>query len=519
VTAPVTAPRFFITTAIDYANGDPHLGHALEKIGADAIARYHRMSGHDVHFLVGMDEHGQKVAQSAAAAGVTPREFVDRIAARFQDAWAKLAVSNDEFVRTTSPAHHEGVRALLEMIFARTPDAFYERTYTGSYCVGCESFKADADIVDGLCVLHPTRTLETVEERNWFFRLTRYADELRALLTRDPPFLSPESRRNEMLRVLDDGLEDVSASRGRFAWGVPFVRPLSTGEQQTTYVWFDALPNYWTVTRGAGAKAHWPAQVHVIGKDISRFHTIIWPAMLMAAGLPLPEQVWVHGFVSFGGERFSKSAGVTIALDEAVAKFGADALRYYLLRDVPFDGDGSFSWDRFSEVYEGDLANAFGNLASRTTAMVEKYFEGVVPGAPAGPQVASTSGAVDRAVAAVTGGNGFLLHEAIAHVLTSVRDTNEYVQRAQPWALAKDPARRGELATVLADAVGSLARQAAALAPVMPGKSQELWRSLGAPGTVIEQRLDRLATLDVSGWRVSKGAPLFPKPNPTSEVL
>lgn len=511
----MTRRRFFITTAIDYANGEPHLGHALEKIGADAIARYHRAAGYDVHFLIGMDEHGQKVERTAADAGAAPQVFVDRIAEVFTEAWRTLALSHDEFVRTTDAQHRDGVRALIERIFERNPDDFYEKSYAGRYCVGCEAFKADADITDGRCVLHPTRTLEMVEERNWFFRLSRYRDALREHFARHPEFLEPDIRRNEILSLLEAGLEDVSASRARLAWGIPFPRPLSTGEQQTTYVWFDALPNYWTVTRPVGARAVWPAQVHVIGKDITRFHTVIWPAMLLAAGLPLPERVWAHGFISLAGERFSKSAGVTLQLNEAIARYGPDAFRYYLLRDVPFDGDGSFSWERFAEVYESELANTLGNLASRATAMVEKYFGGEVPAAPPGAHDASVVAATTAAAAAVIGGRGFRPHEAIARTMASARETNEFVQRAQPWALAKDPARRQELAGVLASVIRALGAYAAVLAPVIPGKSQELWHSLGGPGNIHELRWGFDAPLDATGWRVSKGPPLFAKSDPS----
>ena len=274
--------KFYLTTAIDYANGEPHIGHAYEKIGADAIARYRRMRGDEVHFLIGMDEHGQKVVQAAEQRGLTPQQQVDEIAERFQEMWRKLGISHNEFMRTTEERHKQGVRALIERIFEKNPDDFYERSYTGWYCVGCEAFKQDSEIEDGRCVLHPTRKLEWVEERNWFFRLSKYAGFLERLITERPEFLQPDARRNEMLSLLDYGLEDISASRSRLTWGVPFPAPLSTGEGQTTYVWFDALPNYLTATGfpEKGYEDRWPAQLHVVGKDINRFHSIIWPAML-----------------------------------------------------------------------------------------------------------------------------------------------------------------------------------------------------------------------------------------------
>ena len=506
-------PKFYLTTAIDYANGDPHLGHAFEKIGADAIARYHRLRGDDVHFLIGMDEHGQKVAQTAETRGLTPQALTDQVADSFRAMWGRLGISNDQFMRTTSPDHRAGVQALIERIFERNPDDFFEKSYAGWYCVGCESFKQDAEIVDGKCVLHPTRTLEWVEERNWFFRLSRYADFLRDLIARDARFIQPESRRNEILGLLDQGLDDISASRSRFTWGVPFPRPLSTGEVQTTYVWFDALPNYLTATGfpAEGYEARWPAQLHVIGKDITRFHTVIWPAMLQAAGLPLPERVWAHGFVQLGGERFSKSAGVKLELGEAVDRFGPDAFRYFLLREVPFDADGNFSWERFEERYNADLANAWGNLASRTIAMVEKYFGGTVPGAPRTSLDEGDDADLADYHRAMDGSQGYLLHRGLEAIWRSVARANEYVQSSAPWTLAKDPARRAELEAVLASLVRALARQAVCIAPFMPTKAQELWAQLGAPGTVNAQRFAALPSLDAAGWSVRKGAPLFPK--------
>ncbi len=501
--------RFYLTTAIDYANGDPHLGHAFEKIGADAIARYHRLLGDDVHFLIGMDEHGQKVASEAADRGVSPNALVDEIAGRFQAMWDRLSISNDQFMRTTSDHHHAGVRALIERIFENSPDDFYEREYDGWYCVGCESFKQDNEILQGKCVLHPTRTLQWVAEKNWFFRLSAYADRLRELIS-SGDFLGPKSRRNEMLALIEQGLEDISASRSRFSWGVPFPRPSSDGEVQTTYVWFDALPNYLTAT-GYPDEAYtkrWPADLHVVGKDITRFHAIIWPAMLMAAGIELPRRVWAHGFVLLAGDRFSKSAGVRLDMGEAIDRFGPDAFRYFLLREVPFDSDGNFAWERFEERYNSDLANAWGNLASRTISMIDRYRGGIVP---AGSDASTDAADAVDLEAYHTAMTGNLLHEALKALWRTIARANEFVDRQAPWKLAADDAQAAELDRTLASLARQLVRQCVHIAPFTPSKAEELWLRLGGPGSVHEQRFDGLASLDPAGWRVTKGAPLFPK--------
>ena len=510
--------KYFLTCAIDYATADPHQGHAFEKIGADAIARYHRLMGDDVHFLVGMDEHGQKVAQTAAERKVSPQELVDAVAESTEEIWGLLGISYDQFIRTSDPAHKAGVRRLLEQIFENSPEDFYEKSYAGWYCVGCEAFKQDNEIADGKCILHPTRTLEWVEEKNWFFRLSAYADRLKKLVSSDD-FLQPKSRRNEILSLIDSGLEDVSASRSRFSWGVRFPRPVSGGETQTTYVWFDALPNYLTATGfpNPDFEKLWPADLHVIGKDITRFHALIWPAMLMAAGLAVPKRIWVHGFVLVGGTRVSKSAGGNLDLRDAIGRYGADAFRYFLLREVPFDGDGNFSWERFEERYNADLANSFGNLASRTISMVERYCGGTVPkGAP--NEIDEADAADLEAYHSSFGPKGLLLHDALKAVWQTVARGNEYVDRQAPWKLAKDPAAREQLESTLASLTRQLARQAVYLWPFMPNKAQELWESLGGAGSVGEMRFDRLRELDPTGWRVHKGASLFPKAEPSQQA-
>lgn len=511
--------RFYLTTAIDYANGDPHLGHALEKIGADAIARYRRLCGDDVRFLVGLDEHGQKVAQAAAERGTSPQAFVDDIATIFQRVWHRLAISYDQFIRTTDDAHKRGVRSLIERIHARNPDDFYEQEYEGWYCVGCELFKRETEISDGRCVLHPTRELEWTKERNWFFRLTAYTSFLKELFRDHPNFLLPQSRRNEILGLLEQGLEDISVTRSRLSWAIPFPLVTSSGEAQGTWVWFDALPNYLTAT-GYPAEQYtewWPAQLHVIGKDITRLHAVIWPAMLSAAGIALPERVWAHGFVSLGGERFSKSAGVRLELGQAIDRFGPDAFRYFLLREVPFDADGSFSWERFEDRYNADLANALGNLASRTIAMVERYCDGVVPQGPRNRIDEADLADYTAYRIAMDGDRGFLLHESLRLVWSTVARGNEYVDHQAPWKLAKDPASRAALHETLAAVIRQLARQAIYLTPFMPGKAQELWEQLGGNGAVAAQRLADAPSIDATGWRIRKGAPLFPKdPRPAA---
>ena len=507
--------RFYVTTAIDYANGDPHLGHAFEKVGADAIARYHRLAGDRVRFCMGMDEHGMKVAQTAARQGVDPQAFVDALAARFEAAWKRLNVSNDRWIRTTQAHHRRGVKALIERIAERSPDDFYEKTYEGWYCVGCELFKRENEIDDGKCVLHPTRELQWAQERNWFFRLSRYEGFLRRRFADHPEVLEPESRRNEMLALLDSGLEDISVTRARLTWAIPFPLPTSDGETQGTWVWFDALPNYLTDTGfpDEGYEEWWPAQLHVVGKDIVRLHAIVWPAMLESAGLPLPERVWGHGWVSLGGERFSKSAGVTLELGEAIDRFGPDAFRYFLLREVPWDADGNFGWERFTERYTSELANGLGNLASRALSMVDKYRGGEVPSGGRTTLDEELPRVLEPYRLAMEAN---LLHEGAAAAYALVVAANGFVQESAPWKLAKDEGAAAELDAVLASLVRALASIAVFFSPFMPDRMGELWRRLGSGRDL--PLLDELITLEVGGWRVQAGDPLFPRPEQPAAV-
>ena len=502
--------RFYLTTAIDYSNGEPHIGHAFEKIGADCIARYRRLRGDRVHFLIGMDEHGKKVAQEAVARGVTPQALVDDIAATFQRTWRTLAISNDQFIRTTQAGHQAGVNALIERIFANRPGDLYERAYEGWYCVGCEQFKRDDEIADGHCVIHPTRQLEWSQERNWFFRLSAYQTFLRRLLAERPEFLRPTSRRNEILALLDQGLEDISVTRAGLSWAIPFPRLLSTGDQQGTWVWFDALPNYLTAT-GFPEPSYtdrWPAQLHVIGKDITRLHCVIWPAMLEAAGLALPERVWAHGFVNFSGSRFSKSAGVRLDLPEAIERHGPDALRYFLLREVPWDGDGDFSWQRFDARYEADLANGYGNLASRVLAMTSRYIGGIVPDGGDETPLDREGEAVITAYRDAM--DGHLLHDGARHAWRLVDRANAFVEETAPWKLAQ----AGNL-DALRSTLGALSRALARISllanPFMPGKTAAVWAALGATDAIERASWQALGDAPIRGKTVKPLAPLFPK--------
>jgi methionyl-tRNA synthetase len=502
--------RFYITTAIDYANGEPHVGHAYERLGADAIARYRRLRSDDVEFLIGMDEHGQKVAQAAEAQGLTPQALTDRIAAQFKDTWDRLDITYDRFIRTTEAGHKAGVRALVERIYARSPDAFYEKEYEGYYCVGCELFKREAEIEDGHCILHPTRTLEWKTERNWFFRLSAYTEFARKLNSR-PGFIEPEARRNEILALIDSGLEDISVTRARLAWGIPWPKPLSNGESQVTWVWFDALPNYLTATGfpEVGWEKRWPAQIHVVGKDITRLHCVIWPAMLEAAQLPHPERVWAHGFALFKGEKVSKSSGVAFSLDEAISRHGPDAFRYFLLREIPWDADGTYTWERFDERYTADLADGFGNLASRVLAMLGRYRDGKVP---QGPPTELDQAATDSVARYTKEMDALLLHKGVSAAWELVTAGNGYVDRRAPWTQAKAGDNAG-LDETLAALARTLERLAVLLSPFIPDASGKLWSALGlGPSIPVASAWDHLKNPVCGGGQTSRIPALFPKP-------
>jgi methionyl-tRNA synthetase len=505
----VARATFYLTTAIDYSNGDPHLGHALEKVGADCIARYRRLCGDQVHFLMGMDEHSQSVIQAAARGGVTPREWVDRMASTFADYWRRLECSNDDWIRTTEPRHVRGVVALLERIRQLRPDDLYVADYEGLYCTGCEEFKQPAQIANGHCIEHPTLELIRTKERNHFFRLSAYGDRLLELITTGAFRVEPEIRRNEVVRLIQDGLQDVSLSRQRLPWGIPFPGD----PDQTIYVWFDALINYLSATGfpDPGYTRLWPADLHVVGKGITRFHCVIWPAMLLAAGLELPRQVWAHGYVQWEGTKMSKTAGTAVSLAAAIDRHGADALRYFLLREVGFENDGNFTWERFDARYVADLADTLGNLVSRTLTMVQRFRGGTVPEDPLGFNTPLERVAQETLSAYGRAMDAYDLQQGAALVIELASHANRHVQETAPWTLAKAK-KDAELDSVLANLVRTVARLAVLSAPFIPAKAREMWQVLGSNRDLGTVPLGELVRVPVAGWSVQKPPPLFPKP-------
>ncbi len=471
--------RYYLTTAIFYPSGQPALHSLFEAIGADAVVRYRRLMGYDVRFLTGMDEHSANVEKAATEAGVEPRDLVDPWAANWRAAFDKFEISYDRFIRTTDADH---ARASTEMVRrAMAAGDIYKGTYSGWYCPGDNEFKTEAQLVDGHCPDHPTLELQWLEEENWFFALSKYQERLEQLYAENPAFCEPEHFRNEVLGWLRDGLRDFSISRAGTNWGIPF--PDDTDHR--IYVWFDALTNYIT---GAGfpddmeAFAYWwPADVHVIGKNITRFHCLYWPAMLMSAGLPLPRKVFAHGFMLDKGAKMSKTQGNVLDPEQMSDLMGVDGVRYAVLREVPFDRDADVSYDGFVRRYNADLANDFGNLLNRTLNMVGRYLDGERPA----PTTGELADAWARAWTAYGSAmDAFLLHEALASVWGFVGEANRFVDREQPWALAKQ-AKEGDTqaADRLRGALGDLLEAcrviSLAAAPFMPGAAKRVQQQLG----------------------------------------
>jgi methionyl-tRNA synthetase len=495
-------PRFFLTTAIDYVNSQPHLGTAYEKITADVIARYKRLAGFETLFVMGNDEHSQNVFRRAKELGMEPLAYCDEMEREFRAAWDLLDVSYDDFIRTTEPRHKAAVQEFVRRIAANGD--VYEGYYEGWYCVGCEAFKQDKDLVDGKCPLHST--VEWIREKNHFFRLSKYQQPLLQHYAAHPEFIEPDARRNEILRLVEGGLEDISISRAGQSWGIPVPHDPSS----VVYVWFDALINYASAagvgTDDAKAAKWWPADLHVIGKDITRFHTVIWPAMLMAAGLPLPGQVFGHGFMSVDGQRMSKSLGNVVDPKDAASWLGVDPLRLYLVKEVTYGSDGDFSRARLLERYNVDLANNLGNLVSRVATMAEKYRRGRLAPAETPGRLAQV--AMDAVASYRLHMDNFALEGGAAAAFRLVDSANEYIAETEPWKLANDEGRAARLSQVLFDIAEAVRVTGILLRPIIPKSAAEILRRVGVSAEV---------TLADAAWRNSgertilKGGALWPR--------
>lgn len=508
-----TGKTFYITTPIYYPSDRLHIGHAYTTTAADAIARWHRLAGRDVFFLTGSDEHGQKIERAAREKGKEPRAYVDEIVATFKDLWQRLNISYDEFIRTTEPRHVRVVQDIMRRLYEQGD--IYKSSYEGWYCTPCETFWTESRLVNGRCP-DCGREVERLREESYFFRLSKYADRLLDHIEANPSFIQPDTRRNEMISFIKSGLEDLCVSRTTFRWGIPV--PFDEGH--VVYVWIDALTNYITAAGYLQDEDMfgrlWPADVHLVGKDILRFHTVIWPIILMALDLPLPRQVYGHGWLLVDSGKMSKSKRNVVDPIGLIEEFGADAIRYFLLREVPFGQDAKFSRQALIERINADLANDLGNLLHRSLAMLGRYFQGEVPapgdeaahGEPdeqlrtlAGETPARVGGAMER----------LELNQALIELWRLVGRANKYLDETEPWALARE-GRRDRLATVMYNVLETQRIVALLLRPFMPQTAAKIWDQLGVEAPLEGQRLDaaRWGGL-VPGTRVQPGPPLFPR--------
>ncbi|HWF21611.1 MAG TPA: methionine--tRNA ligase [Acidimicrobiales bacterium] len=498
-------PRFYVTTPIYYVNDAPHVGHAYTTVNADALARWHRLAGDDVFFLTGTDEHGQKVARAAEEHGVTPQEWTDELSTRFASSWAELNISNDDFIRTTEPRHHRTVQRFLQQIYDN--GWIVKDTYSGLYCVSCEQYYSEAELLDGmLCPVHRT-PVEVLEEDNYFFRLSAFEDRLIEWYEKQPDAVIPEAKRNEALSFIKGGLHDISITRTSISWGVP----VPWDGDHVFYVWYDALVNYLTAI-GYGEDeerfaAWWPAVHHLIGKEIIRFHCVWWPAMCMAAGIEPPAQVQVHGWLLVGGEKMSKSSLNQIAPGDLVADYGVDAVRYHLLRDTPLGSDGDFSAEGITARYNADLANNLGNLVARVATVIGSKCNGIGPAPDDNSRLAAVT--VAGAADAIDAWNDSLPHLALEATWRLIRETNAELETAEPWKAEPGP----EVDAVLGSALEVLRIVALLITPAMPTAADEIWRRIGLSGSPAEGRLPEDASWGryPGGLPVEKGEPLFPR--------
>ena len=502
---------YYITTAIAYTSGKPHIGNTYEIVLTDAIARYRRAQGYDVFFQTGTDEHGQKIEEKAKEQGVTPKEFVDGVAATVRKTFDMMNTSYDYFIRTTDEAHEKQVQKIFRRLYEQGD--IYKGTYEGMYCTPCESFWTESQLIDGCCP-DCGRPVKKAKEEAYFFRMQKYADRLMKYIEDHPEFIQPESRKNEMVNnFLKPGLQDLCVSRTSFSWGIP----VDFDPRHVIYVWIDALTNYITSlgydadgNHGENFKKYWPADVHIIGKDILRFHTIYWPIMLMALDVPLPKQVFGHPWLLVGDGKMSKSKGNAIYADDLVHYFGVDAVRYFVLHEMPFAQDGTITWDLVVERVNSDLANILGNLVSRTVSMSNKYFGGVI----SNPQVKEdvddeliqlaleTPKRVEKKMDELRVG------DAIDEIFTLLRRTNKYIDETTPWILGKDESKKDRLATVLYNLLESIRFAAVLLESYMPQTSEKILDALGTKQCTLES-LESFGNLETGGSVVKKMEMLF----------
>jgi methionyl-tRNA synthetase len=522
--------RFYVTTPIYYVNATPHLGTFYTTVVADAFARYHRARGHETFFLTGLDEHGQKIERIARDRGQDPQTYADGIAAQFQDAWSRFGISNDDFIRTTSARHKQAVAEMWKRIAAAGD--IYEAEYDGMYCVGCEEAKTEDDVLtengEKLCKIHK-RPVEKVKEKNYFFRLSKYADRLLAWYDQKPSPVQPESRRNEVRSFVAGGLRDLSISRtaASVKWGIP----VPTDPSHNIYVWIDALTNYLTVlggpdavAKGEGGKASfWKRSHHLIAKDILRFHAVYWPALLWSAGLEAPAEIFCHGYLTLKGEKIAKSTPATRVDPNAIAgELGVDPLRYFVLREYTFGGDGDFTYEALFQRYESDLGNDLGNLLNRTISMAHKFVGATIDARPRATAPSSTAYAfAEQADAALQGcqlaWDDFAPSTGLQATWSLVREANAHIERTKPWALAKDPndaGKRGELLDMLAVCLETLRWAALTIAPAMPTAAREILRQLGRAG-------DEGTWPTTWGWpggTLTEPKPVFPRVEPDRQA-